>query len=739
MDPFYIVIIIVLGVLAVADLAVGVANDAVNFLNASLGTKVAPHHVILIVASVGIIIGAITSNGMMEVARNGVFHPGAFTFSEIMVLFGSMMLADVLLLNTFNRLGLPTSTTVSLVFELLGAAVAVALFHIYHSTSLTVADLGNFINSGKALVIISGILLSVVIAFAIGAGVMFFSRLLFSFRYKKAFRHFGAVWCGLSFAGIIYFALFKGLKESGIVAPEFTQLVNDNLAVSLLIAWAGSSILLGLLQLCRVKIMKVTILAGTFALALAFAGNDLVNFIGVPLAGLDAFNLGVASGDMNMNMAALAQPANVSIYLLLLTGVIMVVTLFVSKDAMKVSATTINLSAAKEGTERFASSGASRNLVRMALSLSHLYQKAVPASLRQRINRQFQPLDQAEEAQNHGAAYDHIRAVVNLTCAAVLICLGTMLKLPLSTTYVVFMVAMGTSLADRAWGRDSAVYRITGVLVVISGWFVTALAGFTIALAVGLLMMWGKWIGLICACLLCGYILCANLLGKKRETSSQDKSTRESDFVGTPVQIFAHDIPIIMEQVSTTYNLMLAALYSMNRRELHRANETAKELYDQATARKANILNIVKSLPPSQLEYAQAYVQGVDYVAEITKALLHCTKPAFEHVDNNHRPLTPTQIADLKIVNDEVDKIFEHMALMASKSDYSDLDNLLDMRDRLFDVIADRIKQAIRRIKEDPEASTRAGALYFNILAETKTLVLQARNLAKSQAALAKV
>lgn len=732
MDPFYVVIIVVLGVLAVLDLAVGVANDAVNFLNASIGAKVAPHRVILIVASVGILIGALTSNGMMEVARNGVFHPGAFDFGEIMVLFGAVMLSDVLVLNTFNRMGLPTSTTVSLVFELLGAAVAVALFHIWNDPALTVTDLGQFINSGKALVIISGILLSVVVAFSVGAALMWVSRLLFSFRYRPAFRRYGAAWCGVSMTAIIYFALFKGLKESGVVAPEFIQMVNDNIWVSLLIVWGGSSLILWVLQLCQVNIMKVTILGGTLALALAFAGNDLVNFIGVPLAGLDAFRLGMASGDMGMGMGALAGGAQVSPWLLLLTGIIMVITLFVSRDAMKVSATTIGLSAAGQGAERFSSSGVSRNLVRAALGLGNALDRMMPAGVRARIEARFAPLPPGED-DNNGAAYDHVRAVVNLTCAAVLICLGTLLKLPLSTTYVVFMVAMGTSLADRAWGRDSAVYRVTGVLVVVSGWFVTAVAGFSMALAVGLLLMWGKWVAITAACLLCGYILCASLIRRKGESQGAGAG---APVVDNSVAGFARQIPRIMERVSAAYNGMLAALYGMNRRELRAAADEAQRLYDEATARKADLPNLLKALDPGQMQTAQAYVQATDYVAEITKALLHCARPAFEHVDNNHRPLTDDQIADLKIVNDEVDGIFQHMAAMAASGDYTGLNKMLDMRDALFRVIAQRVKEAIKRIKEDPTASTRAGALYFNLLNETKTLVLQARNLAKSQAAL---
>lgn len=714
MDPFFLVIIVVLGILAVTDLAVGVANDAVNFLNASIGSRVAPHRVILIVAAVGILIGAMTSNGMMEVARKGVFHPEAFDFTEIMILFAAVMLSDVLLLNTFNRMGLPTSTTVSLVFELLGGAVGVALYHIWHDAGMTVSDLGNFINSGKALVIIAGILLSVVIAFTVGAVLMFLSRLLFSFRYRPMMRRFGAAWCGVAMAGIVYFALFKGLKDSGLIVPDFTAWVNSNLGWALLIAWGGCSLLLWLLQLLRVNILKVTILAGTAALALAFAGNDLVNFIGVPLAGWDAFRLGMASGDMHMGMGALAGAVKVSPWILLGTGVVMVVTLFVSRDAMKVSKTTVDLSSAREGAERFASSGVSRRLVRAAIGLSGLWGKIAPERLRRRIDERLTPPPADDKEYATAASYDHIRAVVNLTCAAMLICAGTMLQLPLSTTYVVFMVAMGTSLADRAWGRDSAVYRITGVLVVISGWFVTAVAGFTAAFVVALALMWGRWAALIIACLICGYILCANLI--QRSHGKAPSSTKTADDLWALSGDLPRFVPAVLTEVRRLYGHTLASLYATNRHELHEADRQTQQFYDQAVARRHSLTDVMRRSDLSDQTSTLTYVQATDYVVEIAKALLHCARPAWEHVDNNHRPLTPEQIDDLKAVNDALDDLLEPGSRITSAAP---LRNLVD----------DMVKGQIRRLKAQPDASTRASALFLDLLAETKTLAIQSRNL----------
>ncbi len=730
MEPIFIVIVVILAVLAVLDLIVGVANDAINFLNAALGAKVAPHNVILVVASLGIIVGVLTSSGMMEVARNGVFYPGAFSFAEIMVLFVGVMLSDVVLLNTFNSLGLPTSTTVSLVFELLGSAVAVALYKIWNESGLTVNDLGQFINTGKAMVIISGILVSVAIAFTVGGILMYFSRMLFSFRYNKMFSRLGAMWCGISLTGIVYFALFKGLKNTEFVPAELTDFINNDTWLALFIIWGASSVLLKVLELLRVNTLKFTILAGTFALALAFAGNDLVNFIGVPFAGFDSFNFANESGDMLMKMDVLAGPAHVNIWMLLAAGAVMVLTLFFSRDAMKVAQTQLDLSSQNESDERFGSTSVSRNIVRMAVRINTAYNRLMPARMREAINRRFVPLSEEERG---NVSYDLIRATVNLTAASILICMGTSLKLPLSTTYVVFMVAMGSSLADRAWGRDSAVYRITGVLVVISGWFMTAIAGFIISFAVVLFLIWGGWIALAIVSILCGYILCHSLIFKAKE-KKEDKMTIAEDAEDTDVLYSCTEtVCDTMTQISSIYNHMLVALFTENRKELKETVSQADVLYRDATKRKYEIMMTIKKLQEQNIETAHFYVQVVDYITEVTKALLHCTRPAYDHINNNHRGLTEEQIMDLKVVNDEVENIFNAVNEMLANKDFSRLDEILVMRDALFEIIAERIKNQIRRIKTG-EASTRASALYFNILNETKTMILQSRNLLKSQA-----
>lgn len=731
MDPIFTVIVVILAVLAVLDLIVGVSNDAVNFLNSALGCNVAKRWIILSVAAVGIMLGVITSNGMMEVARNGVFHPGMFTFEEIMVLFVGIMLTDVIVLNTFNSLGLPTSTTVSLVFELLGSSLAVACYKIWNSPDMTFANIAEFINAGKAMVIISGILSSVVIAFTVGAVLMYISRIIFSFKYAKSLRRYGAVWCGISIVGIVYFAIFKGMKSSGLITPEFNSLINDNIYISLFVIWVAASLLLWVMQRLGLNIMKFTILSGTFALALAFAGNDLVNFIGVPIAGFDSYSLAMDSGDMSMKMSQLAEPAHVNVWFLILSGVIMSVTLFLSKDAMKVAETQINLSSQNSEDERFGSNRFSRALVSLAINLNKAYNSVIPKRVQEKINSRFVP----DETAANDSAYDYIRAIVNLTAAASLICLGTSLKLPLSTTYVIFMVSMGSSLADRAWGRDSAVYRITGVMVVIMGWFITAIAGISISFVVGLILSWGGWIALAVLCVLCGYILCHNLIFKKKDNKEErqtlliTENADDSDALYTCTQ----EVCTTMESISGIYNHMLVALFTENRRLLKETMIQSEELYHQANDRKYQIFQTLKRLQDQKVETGHFYIQVVDYLTEVTKALLHCTRPAFEHIDNHHRGFTQEQIYDLKLVNDGVDNIFNKVNEMLRYKDFSDLDEVLVMRDNLFTVIADAIKHQIKRLKEE-QTSTKASMLYLNILNETKTMVLQSRNLIKSQA-----
>jgi len=498
MDSMYLVLVAVLFALAISDLIVGVSNDAVNFLNSAIGSKAASIKVVMALAALGVLVGAVFSSGMMEIARKGIFHPEMFSFSEIIVIFIAVMVTDVILLDTFNTFGLPTSTTVSIVFELLGAAVAVSIVKISGNADQTMAELGTYINTSKALAIISGILLSVVIAFSVGAIIQYFARLLFTFQYKKNLKFFGALFGGLSLTVITYFMLIKGIKGASFMDVATKDYITDNALFLLSISFVGWTFVLQMLYwLFNVNPLKIVVLAGTFSLAMAFAGNDLVNFIGVPLGGLQAYDLfsAVPGADPDtFMMTGLTGKAQSPTWILLLAGVVMMITLYTSSKAKAVVKTSVDLSRQGEGSERFESSFMSRMVVRSAKNLNSSISRVLPQGVRNSIDNRFQAPD--EPVEGVPVAFDLIRASSNLVVASILIAIGTSLKLPLSTTYVTFMVAMGTSLADRAWGRDSAVYRITGVLSIIGGWFFTAFAAFTLAFLMALLFTFGGFVAI---------------------------------------------------------------------------------------------------------------------------------------------------------------------------------------------------------------------------------------------------
>ena len=732
MSPLFIAIVVIMALLAVLGIVVGVTNDAINFLNSAIGSKIAPRRVILWIAAAGILVGTLTSSGMMEVARSGVFYPGQFSFTEIMLLFLGMMLGNVLLLDLYNTLGLPTSTTVSMVFGLLGAAVAAALFRITADPAFTLQDLSQFINTGKAMAIIAAILLSVVLAFLAGLLFMYLSRLIFSFRYHAVFRRWGALWCGISLSGILYFALFKGLKSSGLIPAGISEYVGEHVLLTLFVFWIAAAVLLWLLQRMRFNIMRITILSGTFALALAFAGNDLVNFIGVPLASFDALQIAREAGSESIMMGELANPARANFLVLLASGLIMVLTLFFSKKSRHVAETELSLASQHEESERFGSTYLSRSLVRITLLLNNVWTGLIPERMQRAIDRRFEPLPVEERTT---AQYDMIRAVVNLTAASILIAIGTSYKLPLSTTYVVFMVAMGSSLADRSWGRDSAVYRITGVMAVISGWFVTALGGFLIALATTALLLWGGWIAVAALTALCAWLL---VRSHRKTPEVKEEETAQQPLVAaeTPDEVMhacIGEVCTTMQEVTRIYNRTLVAVFKENRKVLREMVQTSDKLFEEARTRKYGIMATLRRLQACDIDTGHFYVQVTDYLSEVTKALIHITRPAFEHIDNNHEGLSKEQIVDLMRVNDEVEAIFVKINEMLAGGDFSELDRVLDMRDRLFDTIVGAIKNQLRRIHEDPSGSTRASVLYLTILNETKTMVLQARNLLKSQ------
>ena len=732
MDSIYWIIITALLLLAAFDLINGVANDAVNFLNSAIGSKAAPVRVILTVASIGVLVGACFSGGMMEVARNGIFHPDMFSYHEVMLLFLGVMISEVILLDTFNTFGLPTSTTVSLVFGILGSAVATALFKI--SKLRLVQSVWDFINTDKAFEIVTSILLSVAIAFTVGTIVMWISRLAFTFKYQSRFKWFGCFWCGIAMTAIAYFAVFKGLKESTLMEPSFIQYIDQNLGMALLTAFGGFSVLMFLLQhLFMTNILRLTVLAGTFSLALAFAGNDLVNFIGVPVAGFDAFSIAKHSGDPQMMMGALSENVPANFLILLAAGAMMILTLWTSKKAMHVSETELSLSAAQEdeGPEQYGSSVMSRTIVRAALNINAGIERIIPARVRAAVSHRFE----YEDIEHSGAPYDMIRATVNLTTSAMLIAIATSLKLPLSTTYVCFMVAMGSSLADRAWGRESAVYRISGVMTVIAGWFITALGGFLIAFGVTLLLLWGGWIAVTVLVALCAWLLVRSHRNVEQIKAAE---TKESPVVKaeTPDEVLCvciGEVCTTMEHVTRIYNRTLVAVFKENRKVLKEMVQSSDKLFEEARDRKYGIMPTLRRLQQCDIDTGHFYVQVVDYLSEVTKALIHITRPAYEHINNHHEGLTKEQIVDLMRVNDQVEAIFDKINDMLRTKDFSDLDMVLEMRDKLFDTIVEAIKSQLRRINGDETVSTRASVLYLTILNETKTMILQARNLLKSQ------
>ena len=731
MDLF---IVITLALLAVMGIIVGVSNDAVNFLNSAFGSKVAKKNVILTVAAFGVMIGVMTSSGMMDVARSGVFYPELFSYQEIMVLFLGMMLSNIILLDIYNTLGLPTSTTVSLVFGLLGSALALALYNVWGGDSVNA--ISDYINSANALGIVSGILLSVVLAFFTGHLLMYISRIIFSFRYHKIFNRFGALWCGITLAGIVFFTVFKGLKSTKLIPQDITTFVNDNTFVALVILWASCSAILFILQRFKINILRVSILAGTFSLALAFAGNDLVNFIGVPYAGYDSYMLSQSADFDASSMASLAKPTSANFFIMCAAGVVMVITLFTSKKAMRVIETERKLSSQNETADTSVeASPVSRGIVRAARAMSNAVNSVIPQRVRDGIDARFVQLSAEERGD---ANYDLIRATVNLTAAAILISIGTQLKLPLSTTYVVFMVSMGSSLADRAWGRESAVYRITGVMTVIMGWFVTAIGGFLIALAVTLALVYGGTPAIIAITVICLLLIIKSNFKKSKSEVVEEEELPTAKIVDTlkrsPEEAlieYTEHVCSSMERVTMIYDRIIVAVFKENRKVLKDMVRESEEFFQSTRQQKYDIMPLLSDLKESDVSTGHYYVQVVDYISETSKALLHIARPCYKHVDNNHTGLSKEQVYDLKRINDRVEEIFGEINHMLRTRTFENMELVMNKRDELFNFIDEVMQNQLRRLRDNGGSSS-ANMLFFNILTETKTMVLHSRNIMKS-------
>ena len=736
----YLIIVIALLILAVSDLVVGISNDAANFINSSVGSKAAPLKVILTIAGLGVMVGATFSSGMMEIARSGIFHPGQFFFAEIMIIFLAVMITDVILLDTFNSFGFPTSTTVSIVFELLGAAVAISLIKIFNSTS-NLSDIGNYINTAKALAIIFGILFSVVIAFAFGTIIQFITRLIFTFNYQKYLKYFGALWGGIAITAIIYFILVKGAKGASFLSPEALEWINDNTLKLLLYSFIGLTVILQLLiSLFKVNILRIIVLVGTFSLAMAFAGNDLVNFIGVPLAGLEAYR--EFAGDPSFSpdtllMSSLSQPVKTPTIFLLAAGLIMVATLFLSKKARTVSQTEINLARQGSGSERFSSSRLSRSVVRHSVGFSKFISNIIPDTVIEFIEKRFDFLTYKKQFRNPAdvSSFDLLRGSVNMFVASSLIAFGTSLKLPLSTTYVTFMVAMGTSLADRAWGRESAVYRITGVVTVIGGWFFTAITAFTMAFLVALIINWGGIIAALAGLAIALLIMIrSGFRHRKKISLISKKDAIEEKLTLNGLNILHKCNTSIMDVVVSVRKLYFSSVLNLIKedyRKMKKVKKNVDDLNQRTKELKYNLYPTLRKLEEEFIETGPFYVQILDYLREIAHCLTYIADPIFDHLDNNHPPLIPEQVKDLHEINESVNSFYDHVEVLIREQDYKNLDGLLTGQQKILDLITKIKKKQIKYIKSE-SVGTKNTLMYLNLLSETKNLVLYTVNMVKS-------
>ena len=739
MESIYFLILIALIGLAFADLIVGVSNDAVNFLNSAIGSKVLSFKTIMIVASIGIFIGCVFSSGMMEVARKGIFNPGEFMFSEIMIIFMAVMITDILLLDFFNSIGMPTSTTVSIVFELLGASVAMALIKIGVDNG-SFSDLAIYINTSKATQIILGILLSVFVAFTIGAIVQWISRLLLSYDFKTKATWIGAVFGGIALTAISYFILMKGIKGTSYAGESFSIIggvtIKDFLESNVISIIAYSSVLWSfisyvLIHFFNVDIYKVIIGVGTFALALAFAGNDLVNFIGVPIAAWQSYEAWVASGVNadEFSMQVLATKVATPNFLLVIAGLIMVLTLWFSKKAQRVVKTSLDLSNQGEVSERFNANFLSRFIVRVASNLSNLLNRILPSSVNSVIEKRFEipEIFTKKISQNNRPSFDVIRASVNLMVAGILISFATSYKLPLSTTYVTFMVAMGTSLSDRAWGSESAVYRVAGVLNVIAGWFGTALIAFTAAGVIAYLINISE---LMIAVLLFFAILLlvrnyikGNKEKEKENTVEDILVQAESSSLQGVINESAKNISKVTNRSSKIFNNVIRGLSSHDLTELKKNKDQIAKLSKEVDSLKDKLFFFIRNLDESSLSASNFYINLLGSLQDITQSIEYISKITHKHINNNHRKLTLNQIRDLLEIEKVMSELFESVSSTFKNKSFNDIDTINETKNKTIGLLEEKIQSQISRTRTLEEKSPKNTTLYFSILQESKDLM----------------
>jgi phosphate/sulfate permease len=727
-DP-YILMLVALAILAVVDLVVGVSNDAVNFLNSAIGSKAISVRNIMIIASLGVFFGAITSSGMMEVARKGIFNPNMFMFQDIMFIFMAVMITDILLLDIFNSLGMPTSTTVSIVFELLGAAVAISLLKISGNDSQSMDAIWEYINHETAIKIISGILLSVVVAFSVGAIVQFVSRLIYSFNFEKRATYINALFGGFAITAITYFIIIKGMKGTPFY-KDIKFLIEGN-TLSII---AGSFVLWSLIsqvliQSFKINILKLIIGVGTFSLAMAFSGNDLVNFVGVPIAAWNSYQAwevsGVAADAFSMGVLAKKVPSN--IWLLLIAGGIMVVTLWTSSKAQNVIKTGIDLSRQGEGHEKFQPNPLSRVVVRFAMTINKGISYIVPQKTVAFVDAKFQkpvielPKDKTYEL----PAFDLVRAAVNLIVAGILISIATSMKLPLSTTYVTFMVAMGTSLADRAWGRESAVYRVAGVINVIGGWFLTAITAFLVAAIVAYLISFDM---LMIPVLLA---VVALLIGrntlihrrKKKEVKKQVYIERsELITINGVIEESADHISEVATRVNKLYTNVVDDLAKHDLNKLRKTDKHVGKLNDEINDLKDGVFYFIKSLDETSVQASRFYIMVLGYLQDVAQSISYISRASYKHVNNNHKNLKKPQLKDLKEIDNELTVLLNKVSDVFANRSFDDLDVVLTQKQALLNDVSTSIENQVARIRTD-ETSPKNTTLYFSVLLETKDLI----------------
>ena len=727
-DP-YILMLIALAILAVVDLVVGVSNDAVNFLNSAIGSKAITIRNIMIIASIGVFFGAITSSGMMEVARKGIFNPDMFMFQDIMFIFMAVMITDILLLDVFNTLGMPTSTTVSIVFELLGAAVAISLIKISQNDAESISAIWNYINYEKASLIIFGILLSVVVAFSVGALVQFVSRLIYSFNFEKRPSYINALFGGFAITAITYFIIIKGMKGTPYY-KDVKHLIEDN---TLLII-AGSFLLWTVISQVFIKVLKLNVLKliigiGTFSLAMAFSGNDLVNFIGVPIAAWNSYEAwsvsGVEANAFSMEILAKKVPSNV--WLLLLAGGIMVVTLWTSSKARNVIKTGIDLSRQGEGHEKFQPNPLSRLVVRASMGINAGLSYILPAKTIAFVDSKFQkpvielPKDKTYEL----PAFDMVRASVNLIVAGILISIATSMKLPLSTTYVTFMVAMGTSLADRAWGRESAVYRVAGVINVVGGWFLTAITAFLAAALVAYLISWDM-VMIPVLLVLVAFLIGRNTLihrKKSKEVKEQQYIERaELITINGVIEESADHISEVANRVNKLYTNVVNDLSNHDLNKLRKTDKHVGKLNEEIDGLKDGVFYFIKSLDDTSVQASRFYILVLGYLQDVAQSISYISRASFKHVNNNHKNLKKDQISDLKEIDNQLSDLLTKVSTIFEHRSFDDLDPILVEKQALLQDVSASIEKQVTRIRQE-ESSPKNTTLYFSILLETQDLI----------------